>query len=60
MLFSLCQQRSHQLGPINLRGAPTGFTAQDLKEGGKAYAQWPALQKDLVARAEKSISLSAR
>jgi hypothetical protein len=37
--------------------APTGFTAADLKKGGKAYDQWPAIEKDLVERAEKKITI---
>jgi hypothetical protein len=40
--------------------APTGFTAADLVEGGKSRTQWPALEEALIARAEKSISLSTR
>ena len=28
--------------------ASTGFTAAELHEGGKAYAQWPAIDKDLI------------
>jgi hypothetical protein len=38
--------------------APTGFAAADLQEKGKAYHQWPAIDKGLVERAEKAISLS--
>jgi hypothetical protein len=37
--------------------APTGFTAADLKKGGKAYDQWPAIEKDLFERAEKKIKI---
>jgi len=37
--------------------SPTGFTAADLKKGGKAYDQWPAIEKDLVERAEKKITI---
>jgi hypothetical protein len=37
--------------------APTGFTAADLKKGGKAYDQWPAIEKSLVERAEKKITI---
>ncbi len=36
--------------------APTGFTA-DLKKSGKAYDQWPAIEKNLVERAEKKITI---
>jgi hypothetical protein len=35
--------------------ASTGFTAADLREGGKAYGQWPTLQKDLIQRAKAKI-----
>jgi hypothetical protein len=34
-----------------------GFTAADLKKGGKAYDQWPAIEKSLVERAEKKIKI---
>jgi hypothetical protein len=39
--------------------APTGFTAADLSEKGKSFAQWPAIEKSLIARAEKSITLQS-
>ena len=35
--------------------SPTGFTAADLKKGGKAYDQWPAIETRLVERATKKI-----
>jgi hypothetical protein len=38
--------------------APTGFAASDLKEGGKFRDHWPALENGLIARAQKSISLT--
>jgi hypothetical protein len=37
--------------------APTGFAAADLKKGGKANDQWPAIEKSLVERAEKKITI---
>jgi hypothetical protein len=37
--------------------ASTGFTAADLKKGGKAYDKWPAIEKSLVERAEKRIKI---
>jgi hypothetical protein len=37
--------------------ASTGFTAAELHEGGKAYAQWPAIDKDLIERAEEKITV---
>jgi len=40
--------------------APTRLAAADLEENGKARAQWPSLETDLIARAEKAIFLSAR
>jgi hypothetical protein len=36
--------------------SPTGFTAADLKKGGKAEAEWPRLEKELLARATERIS----
>jgi hypothetical protein len=36
---------------------PAGLTAADLKQGGKAFAQWPALEKGLIERGQKSISI---
>jgi hypothetical protein len=38
--------------------APTGFTAADLKKGGKAYDQWPVIEKSLVERAKKAIVIA--
>jgi hypothetical protein len=35
----------------------TGFTVADLREGGKAYGQWPTLQKGLIERAKTKINL---
>jgi hypothetical protein len=37
--------------------ASTGLTAADLREGGKAYGQWPTLQKGLIERAKTKIHL---
>jgi hypothetical protein len=37
--------------------APTGLTTADLKENGKAYDQWPAIEKSLVERAKKKITI---
>jgi hypothetical protein len=37
--------------------APTGFSAADLREGGKAYGQWPAVEKGLIERAKTKIVL---
>lgn len=38
--------------------APTGFTAADLKKGGKAYARWPELEKGLIERGQQRIGLN--
>ena len=37
--------------------APTGSTATDLKPGGKAHDRWPAIEKSLIDRAEKSLQI---
>jgi len=37
--------------------APTGFSAADLSQGGKAFGQWPAIEKGLLERAEKKIAI---
>jgi hypothetical protein len=37
--------------------ASSGFTAADLREGGKAHTQWPALEKGLIERAKMKIAL---
>jgi hypothetical protein len=39
--------------------SPTGFTAADLKKGGKAYDQWPIIEKSLVERAKNKITIQA-
>jgi hypothetical protein len=36
---------------------PTGFSAADLSQGGKAFGQWPAIEKGLLERAEKKIAI---
>lgn len=35
--------------------APTGLSAADLRKNGKAFDQWPAIEKSLVERAKKKI-----
>jgi hypothetical protein len=37
--------------------APSGFSAADLSQGGKAYGQWPGIEKGLLERAEKKIAI---
>ena len=37
--------------------ASTGSTAADLKPGGKAHDHWPAIEKSLIDRAEKSLQI---
>src|SRR5437660_6627702 len=37
----------------------TGYTAADLRSAGKAYARWPTIERDLVARAEKKIMIES-
>jgi hypothetical protein len=37
--------------------APDGLTADDLKQGGKAYAQWPEVEKGLLERGQQSFQL---
>lgn len=36
--------------------APTGFTSDDLLPGGKAHEKWPAIEKELIERAESRIT----
>ncbi len=35
--------------------APTGFTATDLKKGGKAYNDWPEIEAGLIQRGQSSM-----
>ena len=37
--------------------APTGLTVADLAKNGKAYDQWPTLQKSLLEHAEEKIKI---
>jgi len=37
--------------------APTGFTAADMSERGKAYDRWPAIADALLERAESRITV---
>jgi hypothetical protein len=39
---------------------PTGLTAKSLRPGGKAASRWPAMQKELVERADKKIQLESK
>jgi hypothetical protein len=36
---------------------PTGFTAADLKKGGKAENNWPIIEDDLLVRAKEKITI---
>jgi hypothetical protein len=38
--------------------APTGFTAAELSEGGKAHDRWPSIADELLERAEKRITMA--
>jgi hypothetical protein len=40
--------------------APTGFSAADLSEGGKAFAQRAAIDRDLIDRATTKISITEK
>jgi hypothetical protein len=37
--------------------APTGFTAAELKKGGKVYDQWPVIEKSLVESVKNKIKI---
>jgi hypothetical protein len=37
--------------------APTGLTASDLQQGGRAHDGWPAIEQGLIERAKQSIAL---
>jgi hypothetical protein len=37
---------------------PTGFTAADLRDGGRAHDRWPQIEEELIERARKAIALS--
>lgn len=37
--------------------APTGFSVADLSQDGKAFDRWPAIEKDLLQRAEKKVTI---
>ena len=37
--------------------APTGFSAADLQQGGKAYDRWPAIEKGVIERAQQKIAI---
>jgi hypothetical protein len=40
--------------------APTGLSAADLQEGGKARDRWPELEKGLIERAQQKIAIEPR
>jgi len=37
--------------------AQSGLTAAELQQGGKAHGRWPAIEKGLLERAEKSLAI---
>jgi hypothetical protein len=37
--------------------APTGFTASELSEGGKARDRWPGIADGLLERAQRGINI---
>ena len=37
---------------------PMDLSAADLREGGKAHAQWPAIENELIERAKKQIAMT--
>ena len=39
--------------------ASTGFTAADLRQGGKAYDRWPEIEKGLIERAQQKIAIQS-
>jgi hypothetical protein len=40
--------------------APAGFTAADLRPGGKAHDRWPAIEKGLIARAKENVRIAGQ
>ena len=36
----------------------TGFSAADLRQGGKAHSRWAEIEEELIERARQAISLS--
>lgn len=40
--------------------APTGFTAADLRLGGKAHDRWPAIEKGLIEGAKENVRIAGR
>lgn len=37
--------------------SPAGHTAAELSAGGKAFSQWPGIEKGLIERAQKAVTL---
>jgi len=35
----------------------TGFTATDLREGGRAFSRWPVIENALIERAKSKITI---
>ena len=59
MQHLLDEQKRKELMIIYIEDlTPTGFSAADLQKGGKAYDRWPAIEKDLIERAEQKIVIS--
>lgn len=47
-----------ELMVIYAESLPAGMTAAQFKKGGSAHEKWPGLERDLIARAERSVRIT--
>jgi len=60
LVHLLDEQKRKELMIIYGEALPSGLPVADLKEGGKAHDQWPAIEDTLIHHAKQKISISLR
>jgi hypothetical protein len=56
-LVHLMDDARKELMLIYSEPVPQGLSVADLKQGGKAYPQWPDIEKSLIERAQGSFQI---
>ena len=60
LVHLLDEQKRKELMIVYGEALPSGLSAADVKEGGKAHDQWPAIEGTLIDHAKQKIGISFR
>jgi len=60
LVHLLDEQKRKELMIIYGEALPPGLSAADLKEGGKAHDQWPAIETTLIDHAKQKIRIASK